>query len=92
MSYFWISPLQHIYLIFNQFQALISLQKKGITHRDISLENIMINENTHALVIDLGMCLRVPFKSPYGCNKVFDSTSGTLRSLLLPQGRCGKRN
>ena len=62
-------------------QALISLQKKGITHRDISLENILINENTHALVIDLGMCLRVPFKSPYG-----------LRSLLLPKGRCGKRN
>ena len=65
-------------------QGLISLRRQGITHRDLSLENILIDENTHALVIDLGMCLRVPFSSPD------DSRSGSLRLPLPPQGICGK--
>jgi len=64
--------------------GLISLRRQGITHRDLSLENILIDENTHALVIDLGMCLRVPFSSPD------DSRSGSLRLPLPPQGICGK--
>ncbi|KAL7519989.1 hypothetical protein ACHAWX_004747 [Stephanocyclus meneghinianus] len=72
--------------------ALIGLQKRGICHRDISLENILIHENTHALVIDLGMCLRVPYASPLGCNIVCDSTAGTLRMPFVPQGQCGKPN
>jgi serine/threonine protein kinase len=76
----------HIHII----QALIGLQQRGICHRDISLENILINENTHALVIDLGMCLRVPYKSPLGYGAVCDSSHGTLRLPMFPQGRCGK--
>lgn len=69
-------------------QALISLQKKGICHRDISLENILINENNEALLIDLGMCLRVPFKS---ADESRSQLNG-LRRLLCLQERCGKPN
>lgn len=68
----------------------MGLQKRGITHRDLSLENILIDENTHCIVIDLGMCLRVPFSSPYGPNTTCDASFGTLRLPILPQGLCGK--
>jgi serine/threonine protein kinase len=35
------------------------LHSKGICHRDLSPENVMIDGNG-ALIIDMGMCLRVP--------------------------------
>jgi len=72
--------------------ALFHLQKHGICHRDVSLENVLVDENTKALVIDLGMCIRIPYNSPSGCSKVYDVSSGTLRKLILPQGQCGKPN
>jgi serine/threonine protein kinase len=31
----------------------------GICHRDLSLENILVDEYKTSLIIDLGMCLRV---------------------------------
>jgi len=51
-----------------------------------------VDENTKALVIDLGMCIRIPYNSPKLCDKVFDVSAGTLRRLILPQGQCGKPN
>mmetsp|Transcript_4440 Transcript_4440/g.11230 ORF Transcript_4440/g.11230 Transcript_4440/m.11230 type:complete len:412 (+) Transcript_4440:244-1479(+) len=72
--------------------GLYHLQKKGICHRDISLENVLVNENTKALVIDLGMCIRIPYNSPKGCNTAYDASAQTLRKLMLPQGQCGKPN
>ena len=35
------------------------LHRAGLTHKGISLENTMINENM-AIIIDMGMCLRIP--------------------------------
>ena len=61
-------------------------------HRDISLENILIDENTKALVIDLGMCLHIPYNAPNGSELVCDVSAGTLRRLMYPQGQCGKPN
>lgn len=72
--------------------ALFHLQKNGVCHRDISLENILVDDNTKALVIDLGMCVRVPFNSPDGSDTVVDASAGTIRKLILPQGQCGKPN
>lgn len=72
--------------------GLHHLQKKGVCHRDISLENVLVDENTKALVIDLGMCIRIPFNSPNGGNAVCDASARTLRKLILPQGQCGKPN
>jgi len=49
------------------------LHRNGICHRDISLENLLVHENS-SLIIDLGMCLRLPSNrrliSPQGtCGK-----------------------
>mmetsp|Transcript_12956 Transcript_12956/g.18571 ORF Transcript_12956/g.18571 Transcript_12956/m.18571 type:complete len:406 (+) Transcript_12956:98-1315(+) len=57
--------------------GLAELQHLRICHRDISLENIMIHNQT-SLVIDFGMCLCVPFDNERN------------RLLMNPQGTCGK--
>jgi len=82
----------HTNLSMINIQGLFHLQKHGVCHRDLSLENILVDENSKALVIDLGMCLRLPYNSPNGCDTVCDSTVGTLRKLVTPQGQCGKPN
>jgi serine/threonine protein kinase len=41
------------------FYGPIHLQRMGICHRDLSLENILVDEYKTSLIIDLGMCLRV---------------------------------
>ena len=71
-------------------QGLYHLQKMGVSHRDISLENVLVDQMTKAAIIDLGMCLRVPFGADDG--SIVDVTKGTLRRLISPQGQCGKPN
>jgi serine/threonine protein kinase len=45
------------------------------------------------MIIDMGMCLRVPYSSPDGNTRVItDVSSGTTRRLIKPQGVCGKHN
>ena len=46
---------------FNATQGLENLQSAGVCHRDMSLENLLVHQNG-ALIIDLGMCLRVPLR------------------------------
>lgn len=70
--------------------GLYHLQKMGVCHRDISLENVLVDQYTKALVIDLGMCLRVPFSADDG--SVSDVSTGGMRRLISPQGQCGKPN
>jgi serine/threonine protein kinase len=43
----------------SHFKGLENLQHSGICHRDMSLENLLVHESG-ALIIDMGMCLRVP--------------------------------
>lgn len=71
-------------------QALFHLQKKGVCHRDISLENLLLDEADRAVLIDTGMSLRVPYTDPcnYGC--VADVSAGTSRRLMKAQGQGGK--
>jgi serine/threonine protein kinase len=68
------------------------LQRKGVCHRDLSLENILVDANTKCLVIDMGMCLRVPFVSETDARSTVDVSHGTLRCLIESQGPCGKPN
>lgn len=68
--------------------GLKHLHAKGICHRDISPENIMMDGNG-CLIIDMGMCLRVPYTDPNG-DGVTDISQGTQKRLLKPQGACGK--
>jgi len=53
-----------------------SLHDAGICHRDISLENTLINDGS-AYIIDFGMAIPMP-------------TNGS--SLMKPHGTCGKSN
>jgi serine/threonine protein kinase len=56
-----------------------ALHEQGICHRDLSPENIMLDED-ESIIIDLGMCLRVPY----------DEKEQQRRCLIKPQGACGK--
>ena len=66
------------------------MQRIGVCHRDLSLENLLVNQDTNCVIIDLGMCLRVPFAADDG--SVTDVSGGTLRRLIKRQGQCGKPN
>lgn len=57
-------------------KGLETLQHMQICHKDLSPENMIILDN-NALVIDFGMCLRIPY-----------TTTG--RHLISPQTPCGK--
>jgi len=70
--------------------GLYHLQRVGVCHRDLSLENILVDQHSRCVVIDMGMCLRVPYAADDGT--VTDVSAGTLRHLILPQGQCGKPN
>jgi serine/threonine protein kinase len=67
------------------------LQSVGVCHRDLSLENVLVS-NENCLIIDMGMCLRVPYSDPTRQGNVTDVTRGTIRRLIKPQGVCGKHN
>jgi len=55
------------------------LQRAGLCHRDMSLENLTTDSIGRNFIIDMGMCIKIPFSEPEG-----------QRQLILPHGRCGK--
>lgn len=62
----------------NLLQGLEWLHRAGLTHKDISLENIMVDADM-TVIIDMGMCLRIP-----------SSDDNTQRFLIRNRHRCGK--
>eukprot|EP00531_Pseudo-nitzschia_arenysensis_P010067 CAMPEP_0116146008 /NCGR_PEP_ID=MMETSP0329-20121206/16927_1 /TAXON_ID=697910 /ORGANISM="Pseudo-nitzschia arenysensis, Strain B593" /LENGTH=419 /DNA_ID=CAMNT_0003641711 /DNA_START=155 /DNA_END=1414 /DNA_ORIENTATION=+ len=72
-------------------KGLLHLQSVGVCHRDLSLENVLVDTN-NCLIIDMGMCLYVPYNDPERPGSVTDATKGTTRRLMKPQGVCGKHN
>lgn len=76
-------------LIFRQLMSGIQhLQRKGICHRDLSPENIMLDDKG-SVIIDMGMSLRIPYLDiPSG--SVVDITKGQRKLLIAAQGTCGK--
>lgn len=72
-------------------KGLHHLQSLGICHRDLSLENVLVDTN-NCLIIDMGMCLRIPYNDPERPGSVTDVTRGSMRRLMKPQGVCGKHN
>lgn len=75
------------------FQQLLSgllhLQRKGVCHRDLSLENLLVLDGK-LVIIDLGMALRVPYTDPSNSGCVTDVSEGTERRLMVAQGQGGK--
>lgn len=80
MARFWFKQI---------LEGISHLQRMGICHRDMSLENILVDEFKRSVVIDLGMCLRVPYDNG---GEVTDVSAGTLRRLVQPLLPCGKPN
>ena len=70
-------------------EGLSHMQKKGVVHRDLSLENILIH-NDHCVIVDLGMSLRVPFADPDNSYGLTDASAGTMRRLIQAQGQGGR--
>eukprot|EP00560_Eucampia_antarctica_P005796 CAMPEP_0197837396 /NCGR_PEP_ID=MMETSP1437-20131217/32022_1 /TAXON_ID=49252 ORGANISM="Eucampia antarctica, Strain CCMP1452" /NCGR_SAMPLE_ID=MMETSP1437 /ASSEMBLY_ACC=CAM_ASM_001096 /LENGTH=430 /DNA_ID=CAMNT_0043444407 /DNA_START=54 /DNA_END=1346 /DNA_ORIENTATION=+ len=70
-------------------QGLHHLQQTGVCHRDLSLENVLVDDQ-NCVVIDMGMCLRVPYTDPKSEQARADVALGTMRRLMRPQGVCGK--
>jgi len=63
----------------------------GVCHRDLSLENVLVDHD-RCFIMDMGMCLRVPYTDPADPTRIVDVTSGAMRRLMKPQGVCGKHN
>ncbi|CAN0209728.1 unnamed protein product [Ascophyllum nodosum] len=61
-------------------EALLHLKRHGVCHRDVSLENLLLDEANRVKLIDFGLALRIP-----------QTADGRAR-VLPPQGACGKQN
>jgi serine/threonine protein kinase len=71
--------------------ALHHLQQKGVCHRDLSLENIIVHKKS-VKIIDFGLALRVPYKSNRPDDNdnmrcVTDVSEGKSRLLMTAQGQ-----
>ena len=61
-----------------------------ICHRDLSPENLILKDG-RALIIDMGMCMQIPFAEEEGTNNTTNhAPRQRRRRLLLPQGVVGK--
>lgn len=59
-------------------------------HRDICLENLLLDEDDNLVLIDPGMSLRVPYSDPHNYGSVSDVSCGGSRLLIKRQGQGGK--
>ncbi|GAX12229.1 hypothetical protein FisN_1Hh158 [Fistulifera solaris] len=72
-------------------QCLVHLENKGICHGDICLENLLIDDDSHALhLIDFGTALRIPYVDQRDDGGVVDASEGSVRRLIRNKGRNGK--
>ena len=75
-----------VLLVQNRAQGLHNLQKVGICHRDMSLENLLVHKDG-ALIIDMGMCLLVPYcdEDPTSLAVSFDNMKMNGGQMAQPQ-------
>lgn len=60
-------------------EGLLHLKRRGVCHRDVSLENLLLDEGGVVKVVDFGLALRIP-----------QAADGAAR-VLPAQGQCGKQ-
>ena len=70
------------------------IHSHGVCHHDLSTDNVMLDEDGRCVIIDFGMCLRIPYSYPDDpsgtTDDVTDITIGTNRRLMHSQNHCGK--
>ena len=69
--------------------SLHNLQQKGICHRNLTLENIMVNEGK-CKIIDFALAVRIPYDHPHNQGGVIDVSDGSRRRLVHAQGQGGE--
>mmetsp|Transcript_1709 Transcript_1709/g.3597 ORF Transcript_1709/g.3597 Transcript_1709/m.3597 type:complete len:458 (-) Transcript_1709:815-2188(-) len=71
--------------------GLATLQKYGICHRDISLENLLVSDDgLRVMITDFGMAIPVSYGSDKEREEEQNGICCKLRRLITPQGVCGK--
>ena len=71
-------------------EALLHFQKKGVVHRHLSLENILVEANNNLVVIDFGLALRVPYADTSNYGGVSDVSEGNSRLLIKARVKAGR--
>jgi len=74
---------------FQMLEGIEFLQRAGICHRDMSLENLLTDEENNVVVIDFGMSLKIPYLQQGLSGGSFDHRERD-RCLIRPQGSVGK--
>mmetsp|Transcript_17742 Transcript_17742/g.26888 ORF Transcript_17742/g.26888 Transcript_17742/m.26888 type:complete len:509 (-) Transcript_17742:52-1578(-) len=69
--------------------SLHNLQQKGICHRNLTLENIMVHEGK-CKIIDFALAIRIPYDHPHNQGGVIDVSDGSRRRLVHAQGQGGE--
>ena len=66
-------------------RGLMHLQNKGICHRNLSLENLLLDSEGKLVIADFGYALRVPYTDWSNFGGVTDVSEGTMRRLIRSQ-------
>jgi len=75
--------------LFRQIMAGIKyLHQKGICHRDLSPENVMVDRQNNAVIIDMGQSILIPYTDPNG--RITRIGQGFQKRMIRAQGRVAK--
>ena len=69
--------------------GLSHLQQKGVCHRNIALENLVLDDQDNLVIGDFGLALRVPYVDKSSPESVCDISEGTVHRRMPNQGVCG---
>jgi len=71
-------------------QALTHLQKKGVCHNDLCLENILLVDDRNIVITDFGSSLRIPYDDESNIGVISDVSQGYQRRLIKALGQNGR--
>mmetsp|Transcript_26463 Transcript_26463/g.39658 ORF Transcript_26463/g.39658 Transcript_26463/m.39658 type:complete len:463 (-) Transcript_26463:174-1562(-) len=81
------------YYMLQIMNGVETLQRAGICHRDMSLENLMTDKEGRALIIDMGMSIKIPYVDDddrQNTNNNFEDHRQRQRCFIRADRACGK--